>query len=223
MFPYSGSPRGRENTHGGPHLQEASGLRSTDASLYAMFFFLVLDVTMTSTNDLSTTISSIIFQYMPLETPYISTSLSPVISVYKNSTVPVATTMAYPESSQRPETPMSTPDQEPYSLDISSSVQYIFDQDFIQDDDADTPGNESQDINATTGNEPRDINATTGDEPVVINGTTVDESQDIKTTTGDEHQDTNDTTVDEPQVITETTGDEPQDINTTDERKWIDT
>ncbi|CAC5368138.1 unnamed protein product [Mytilus coruscus] len=96
---------------------------------------------MTSIADHSTTISSAISHYLPLETPTASTSLLPVTSANLYSTVPTTTTRTYQESSMRPETPMSftctsSPDQDPYAPEISPSVQYIFDQDLIQDEDA---------------------------------------------------------------------------------------
>ncbi|CAC5383676.1 unnamed protein product [Mytilus coruscus] len=105
-----------------------------------LYDFFMPDVTMTSTADHSTTISSAISHYLPLETPTASTSLSPVTSANLYSTVPTTTTRTYQESSMRPETPMSTtctsnPDQDPYSPEISPSVQYIFHQDLIQDED----------------------------------------------------------------------------------------
>ncbi|CAC5404233.1 unnamed protein product [Mytilus coruscus] len=106
-----------------------------------LYDFFMPDVTMTSIAEHSTTISSAISHYLPLETPTASTSLSPVTSANLYSTVPTTTTRTYQESSMRPETPMSTtctssPDQDPYSPEISPSVQYIFDQDLIQDEDA---------------------------------------------------------------------------------------
>ncbi|VDI77637.1 Hypothetical predicted protein [Mytilus galloprovincialis] len=55
------------------------------------------------------------------------------------STVPTTTTMTYPGSSMRPKTLMSTtssPDQDSYSPEISPSVQYIFDQDLIREEDS---------------------------------------------------------------------------------------
>ncbi|CAC5394897.1 unnamed protein product [Mytilus coruscus] len=105
-----------------------------------LYDFFMPDVTMTSIEDHSTTVSSAISHYLPLE-PTASTSLSPVTSANLYSTVPTTTTRTYQESSMRLETPMSTtctssPDQDPYSPEISPSVQYIFDQDLIQDEDA---------------------------------------------------------------------------------------
>ncbi|CAG2220589.1 unnamed protein product [Mytilus edulis] len=111
-----------------------------------LYDFFMPDVTMTSVADHSNTISSAISHYLPLETPTSSSSVPPITSanphVYSTmSTVPTATTRTYQESSMRPETPMSTtctssPDQDPYSPEISPTVQYIFDQDLIQDEDA---------------------------------------------------------------------------------------
>ncbi|VDI76580.1 Hypothetical predicted protein [Mytilus galloprovincialis] len=87
--------------------------------------------------DQSTTISSAISNYLPLDKPSSSSSVPPscITSAYPNvystmSTVPTDTART------RPETPMSTtgmssPDQDPYSPDISPTVQYIFDQEYI--------------------------------------------------------------------------------------------
>ncbi|VDI10493.1 Hypothetical predicted protein [Mytilus galloprovincialis] len=111
-----------------------------------LYDFFMPDVTMTSVADHSNTISSAISHYLPLETPTSSSSVPPITSAnphvyFTMSTVLTATTRTYQESSMRPETPMSTtctssPDQDPYSPEISPTVQYIFDQDLIQDEDA---------------------------------------------------------------------------------------
>ncbi|CAG2196553.1 unnamed protein product [Mytilus edulis] len=97
-----------------------------------LYDFFMPDVTMTSMADPSTTISSAISNYLPIET---TSSVPPTTSAYQLSTLPTATART------RPETPMSTtgmssPDQDPYSPDITPTVQYIFDQDLIQDEDA---------------------------------------------------------------------------------------
>ncbi|CAC5407266.1 unnamed protein product [Mytilus coruscus] len=86
-----------------PAANQVMPLESSSASpmddLYDLF---MPDVTMTSTTDHSTTISSVISHYLPLETPSVSTSISPVTSVNHYSTVPVTTTMKFPEPSKRP-------------------------------------------------------------------------------------------------------------------------
>ncbi|CAG2218005.1 unnamed protein product [Mytilus edulis] len=101
-----------------------------------LYDFFMPDIRMTSIADHSTIISSAISHCLPLETPTASTSLSPVTSVNQYSTVPTTTTMTYPGSPKRPKTLMSTTDQDPYSPEISPSVQYIFDQDLIQEKDS---------------------------------------------------------------------------------------
>lgn len=104
-----------------------------------LYDFFKPDITMTSIANHSTIISSAISHYLPLDTPTSSKSLSPVTSVNQYSTVPTTTTMTYPWSSMIPKTLMSTtssPDQDSYSPEISPSVQYIFDQDLIREEDS---------------------------------------------------------------------------------------
>ncbi|CAC5424217.1 unnamed protein product [Mytilus coruscus] len=92
------------------------------------------DVTKTSIVNYSLSVSSAITQYLPLEPP----SSSPVKSV-PDLTYTVTSKSTYQACFLKSDSPMLTStssDQEPYSHEITSRVQYIFDQDLMQNEEA---------------------------------------------------------------------------------------